>query len=106
MPSTVAALGVAAYSNTTTQSVEITKTVEETHLVEKDGTYGQGTAYDPTFEVQVSGRGDLPSLTLGGSTSITGVSGGVSIITNISQTEKNEDYQDWSFTMRNWPGAS
>jgi hypothetical protein len=42
MPSTVAALGVAAYSNTTTQSVEITKTVEETHLVEKDGTYGPG----------------------------------------------------------------
>ncbi len=106
MASTVTDIGVTAYSETLTQSVEITKSIEELHIAEKDGTYGQGKAFDPTFEVSVSGRGDLPSLTLGSTASITGVSGGVSIITNISQTEKNEDYADWSFTMKNWPGAS
>jgi hypothetical protein len=106
MPSTVSDIGVTAYSDTLTQSVEITKSVEELYISEKDGTYGQGKAFDPSFEVSVSGRGDLPALTLGNSVSITGVSGGVSIITNISQTEKNEDYADWSFTLKNWPGAS
>ena len=106
MPSTVADIGVTAYSDTLTQSVEITKSVEELHIAEKDGTYGQGKAFDPTFEVSVSGRGDLPALTFSDTPSITGVSGGVSIITNISQTERNEDYADWSFTMRNFPGAS
>jgi hypothetical protein len=106
MASSVTDIGVTAYSETLTQSVEITKSIEELHISEKDGTYGQGKAFDPTFEVSVSGRGDLPSLTLGGTASITGVSGGVSIITNISQTEKNEDYADWSFTLKNWPGAS
>ena len=106
MPSTVSDIGVTAYSDTLTQSVEITKSVEELYISEKDGTYGQGKAFDPSFEVSVSGRGDLPALTLGNSVSITGVSGGVSIITNISQTEENEDYADWSFTLKNWPGAS
>jgi hypothetical protein len=106
MPSSVADIGVTAYSEDLTQSVEITKSVEELHIAEKDGTYGQGKAFDPTFEVSVSGRGDLPDLTIGGTEAITGVSAGVSIITNISQTERNEDYADWSFTMRNFPGAS
>jgi hypothetical protein len=106
MPSTVSDIGVTAYSATLTQSVEITKSVEELHIAEKDGTYGQGKAFDPTFEVVVSGRGDTPTLTLGGSATITGVSGGVSVITNISATEKNEDFADWSFTLKNWPGAS
>jgi len=106
MPSTVPDIGVTAYTESLTQSVEISKTVEELHISEDDGTYGQGKAFDPTFEVTVSGRGDAPTLTLGGTASITGVSGGVSIITTISTTEKNEDYPDWSFTMRNFPGAS
>ena len=106
MPSSVADIGVTAYSEDLTQSVEITKSVEELHIAEKDGTYGQGKTFDPTFEVSVSGRGDLPALTIGSTATITGVSGGVSIITNISQTERNEDYADWSFTMRNFPGAS
>jgi hypothetical protein len=106
MASTVADIGVTAYSEALTQSVQITKSVEELHIAEKDGTYGQGKAFDPTFEVQVSGRGDFPALDVGGSATISGVSGGVSIITNISITERNEDFADWSFTMRNWPGAS
>jgi hypothetical protein len=106
MPSTVADIGVTAYANDLTQSVEITKSFEEIHISEKDGSYGQGRAFDPTFEVSVTGRGDLPAITLGGTVTMTGISGGKSIITNISQTERNEDYADWSFTMRNFPGAS
>ena len=106
MASSVADIGVTAYSENLTQSVQITKSVEELHIAEKDGTYGQGKAFDPTFEVQVSGRGDFPALDVGGTATITGVSGGASVVTNISITERNEDYPDWSFTMRNWPGAT
>jgi hypothetical protein len=107
MPSTVTTIGVTAYSENLTQSVTITKSVEELHISEKDGTYGQGYGFDPTFEVSVNGRGDFPSLLdIGDSATITGVSGGVSIVTNLSITERNEDFPDWSFTMRNWPGAS
>jgi hypothetical protein len=106
MPSTVTDIGVTAYTETLTNSVEITKSVEELHIAMGTGAYGQGKAFDPTFEVSVSGRGDLPAITLGNSATISGVSGGVSIITNISRTEKAEDYADWAFTMKNWPGAS
>lgn len=106
MASSVADIGVTAYSENLTQSVQITKSVEELHIAEKDGTYGQGKAFDPTFEVQVSGRGDFPALDVGGTATITGVGGGASVITNISITERNEDYPDWSFTLRNWPGAT
>jgi hypothetical protein len=106
MASSVADIGVTAYSEDLTQSVQITKTLEELHIAEKDGTYGQGKAFDPTFEAVVSGRGDFPSLDVGGTATITGVSGGASVITNISITERNEDYPDWSFTLRNWPGAT
>ena len=106
MASTVADIGVTAYSENLTQSVQITKTLEELHIAEKDGTYGQGKAFDPTFEVVVNGRGDFPSLDVGNSATISGVSGGISIVTNLSITERNEDFADWSFTMRNWPGAS
>jgi len=106
MPSSVADIGVTAYSEDLTQSVQITKSVEELHIAEKDGTYGQGKAFDPTFEVQVTGRGDFPTLDVGGTATISGVSGGASVVTNISITERNEDYPDWSFTMRNWPGAT
>lgn len=106
MASNVADIGVTAYSENLTQSVQITKSLEELHIAEKDGTYGQGKAFDPTFEIQVSGRGDFPSLDVGDAASITGVTGGASVITNISITERNEDYPDWSFTQRNWPGAT
>jgi hypothetical protein len=106
MASQVADIGVTAYSEDLTQSVQITKTLEELHIAEKDGTYGQGKGFDPTFEVVVNGRGDFPSLDVGDSATITGVSGGVSIVTNLSITERNEDFTDWSFTMRNWPSAS
>jgi hypothetical protein len=106
MASSVADIGVTAYSENLTQSVQITKSVEELHIAEKDGTYGQGKAFDPTFEVQVSGRGDFPTLDVGGTATITGVTAGASVVTNISITERNEDYPDWSFTMRNWPGAT
>jgi len=106
MASSVADIGVTAYTEDLTQSVQITKSVEELHISEGDGTYGQGKAFDPTFEVQVSGRGDFPTLDVGGTATITGVSGGASVVTNISITERNEDYPDWSFTMRNWPGAT
>ena len=106
MPSSVADIGVTAYSEDLTQSVTITKSVEELHIAEKDGTYGQGKAFDPTFEVTVNGRGDFPTLDVGGTATISGVSGGASVVTNTSITERNEDYPDWSFTMRNWPGAT
>lgn len=106
MPSTVADIGVTAYSEDLTQTITITKTVEELHIAEKDGTYGQGKAFDPTFEVSVSGRGDAPSIDVGDAETISGVSGGAQVITNISVTERNEDFADWSFTQRAWPGAT
>ena len=106
MASTVADIGVTAYSEDLTQSVQITKTLEELHIAEEDGTYGQGKAFDPTFEVTVNGRGDFPTLDVGGSATITGVTGGASVVTSLSITERNEDYPDWSFTQRNWPGAT
>ena len=106
MPSTVADIGVTAYSENLTQSETITKTVEELHIAEKDGSYGQGKAFDPTFEVSVNGRGDFPNIDVGGTATISGVSGGASVITNISITERNEDFPDWNFTLRNWPGAT
>lgn len=106
MASTVSDIGVTAYSEDLTQSVTITKSVEELHISEKDGTYGQGKAFDPTFEISVSGRGDFPTLDVGGAATITGVTDGASVVTNISITERNEDFADWSFTQRNWPGAT
>jgi len=104
--STVPDIGVTAYAEVLTQSVEISTSVEELHIANADGTYGQGKVFDPTTEVSVSGRGDLPTLVIGGDATIVGVTGGVSIITSINQSEKNEDYADWSFTMQNWPSAS
>ena len=106
MASTVADIGVTAYSEDLTQSVQITKSLEELHISEKDGTYGQGKAFDPTFEIVVNGRGDFPTLDVGGAATITGVTAGASVVTSLSITERNEDYPDWTFTQRNWPGAT
>ena len=106
MASSVADIGVTAYSEDLTQSVQITKTLEELHIAEKDGTYGQGKAFDPTFEIAVNGRGDFPTLDVGGAATITGVTGGASVVTSLSITERNEDFPDWNFTQRNWPGAT
>jgi hypothetical protein len=106
MASTVADIGVTAYSENLTQSVSIAKSLEELHIAKKDGKYGQGKAFDPTFEATVNGRGTLPSLAIGGTAAISGISGGKSIITNISITERNEDFPDWNFTMRSWPSAT
>jgi hypothetical protein len=106
MASTVADIGVTAYSENLTQSVTITKSLEELHIAEKDGTYGQGKAFDPTFEVTVNGRGDFPDLDVGGTASITGVTAGALVITSLSISEKNEDFPDWNFTLKNWPAAT
>lgn len=109
MPINLNAIGIQSVDLTLAESVEITHKVETKPLLDKDGKFADGKAFDPTIEFSLKGRGDLPAgiaAGSGGGVTIAGVNGGVTIITSVKEGQKNDDWNTWECSGQNWPNAS
>lgn len=107
---TVGTFGLSQYTGAAyVESVEITKKFNTSGKVvmNKDSTFGQAHAADPVFSFSINGRGEL-ALVVGDSlgTILTAISGGVSIITQTSFSEKADDFPSWSVSGESYPSAS
>jgi len=109
MPADFTKIGIQSVGITLAQKFDIEKKLEEKVLLDKDGKFAQGDARDPIFEFSIEGKGDLPSgIALGsdGGLAIEGISGGKTIIKQVSETEKNDDWNEWKISGMNYPAAT
>lgn len=109
MPAAVtAAIGISSFTSGTITKVSVSKKVETKVLKDYSGAFSAACTYDPTGEFSVDGQGDYPSITLGVAASNipSTVSGGVIIIDSFSKTEKSDDFANWSYKGKWFPGAS
>ncbi len=109
MPADFTKIGIQSVGITLAQKFDIEKKLEDKVLLDKDGKFAQGDARDPMFEFSIEGKGDLPSgLVLGedGGLTVEGISGGKTIIKQVSETEKNDDWNEWKVAGVNYPAAS
>lgn len=109
MPVTLTQIGIQSVDITLAESVEVTAKIETKPLLDKDGKFATGAAFDPTSDFSVKGRGDLPvGLAIGsdGGSDIEGLfNTGITILTSVKESEKNDDWNAWECSGQNFPNA-
>ena len=110
MPVTLTNIGIQSVDITLAESVELSAKVEAKPLLDKDGKFADGAAFDPTSDFSLKGRGDLPAgLAVGsdGGADVDGLfAGGVTIIASVKEMEKNDDWNSWECSGQNFPNAT
>ena len=98
--------GITKITGTLVEAVDLTLTAETKELINADGTHSEARSVDKSFAFTVKGKGDLPVITIGGSEGEPqGVSGKV-IVTKITESQTNEDWQGWSYDGVAYPFAT
>lgn len=80
-------------------------------LLDKDTKVVDADARDPMWAVDVEGSGTVPvGIVTGGGltggTAVTGVTAGKILVEKVKYTQKNEGYDEWSFSAICAPSAS
>lgn len=102
----MATFGITKIAGTLVESVDVTNAAETKELINADGTHSTARNVDSQFSFSVKGKGTLPAITLGGDVGEpTGVTGKV-IVTKITLTQTNEDWQGWSYDGVGYPAAT
>jgi len=110
MPVTLTKIGIQSVDLTLAESVEVSAKVETKPLLDKDGRFADGAAFDPTFDFSLKGRGDLPAgIAVGtdGGSQVDGLfPGGVTIVASVKEMDKNDDWNAWECSGQNFPNAA
>lgn len=106
MPSGPSTIGITDSALTLLESVEVTKELEERIILDTDGSFADGKLIDPIISFSVKGRGESPK-TLGVTVAcgVTSITGGTTIIDRVKDTEKNDDFNGFEYSGKNFPGA-
>ncbi|NDG19831.1 MAG: hypothetical protein EB117_16415 [Betaproteobacteria bacterium] len=108
MPVTLTNIGIQSVEYSLAQSVERTTRTESASVMNYLGGFGHAEAYDPVTEFSISGRGDLPAgLAVGiAGDGIDGLfAAGTTIVTSVSLTENNTDFNSWDISGTNYPAT-
>ena len=107
MPVIFNTIGVQSVSAELIESVETTKSLDTKMIMSSEGGFGAGKGFDPKFEFTIKGRGttdleagDDPATLLPDS-----ITAGVSIITSVKLSEKNDDFNEFEISGVNYPEA-
>lgn len=109
MPVNFDAVGLQSVDETLAQSFDIEKSVESAIVQDQLGAFNTGKTFDPVFDFTLSGSGDIPAalvIASNGSLTIAGVTGGVTILTRVRETNKNVDWNSWETSGKNFPNAT
>lgn len=107
MPATFNKIGVQSVTADLIESVEVTKSLDTKMIMSTEGGFGAGKGFDPKFEFTIKGRGTTTQ-EAGGTPSIVPdtISGGVTVITSVKISEKNDDFNEFEISGVNHPAAA
>ena len=110
MPAVFDTIGIQTITAALCESVELTRSLEEADALASDSGHGYAEAFNPTYELSASGKGDLPAAAVLGSSGDPTVvsnliSGGITVITGIKESENQSDVNGWEVSGKNAPAA-
>lgn len=99
-------IGVQSVSAELIESVETTKSLDTKMIMSSEGGFGAGKGFDPKFEFTIKGRGTT-TMDAGGTTTMIpeGITGGITVITSVKVSEKNDDFNEFEISGVNYPQA-
>lgn len=97
--------GVSGYVS----SIEVSKKLTDKMIVDKDGTFAQAHAFDPSFNLSIRGGGDAADGVA--DTTITGITastyGAATVmITSVRNTEKADDWNTYEVSAIGYPSGA
>lgn len=105
-------IGIAALGYTLCTAFSRTmKLAGITPLFDKVGAHVSTDYRDPMNDISFSGEGDLPDGLVTGSNggegmAISGISGGVTMIKDVTEGDEHDKWNKWSVSAENWPSGS
>ena len=103
----MATFGITKISGTLVEAVDLTLSAETKELIDSDGTFVAARNVDSQYSFSVKGKGDLPSgITVGGDAGEPDGASGKVIITKITLSQKNDDWNSWSYDGVAYPAAT
>lgn len=102
----VGTFGITQHAGLLIESVEITKKVDEKMVLDKDSTFGQAHAYNPTQSFSIRGRGTTTVVVGDVASGLTSVTGGKIFVTSTRITESNTDINSFEISGEHYPGAT
>jgi len=104
-------LGVGAVTAALVETTEWTKKIEHKIVQKSDGKFDSGKKVDPMFEFSTKGKGSADLATLLGTDGDadyvpSAISDGVTIITSVKNSQKNDDFNSFEVSGVNYPGAT
>jgi hypothetical protein len=108
MSAVTASLGISSFTSGTVTKVSTSAKVTTKVLTDYSGAFSAAANFDPLYEATVEGSGTYPSIALGViSTNIPStITGGIILCDSYTQTEKNDEFQSWKYTIKAFPSAS
>ena len=127
MPANDVKFGISRHTGTLIDSVETDDSVQVKELAGSDGEIARVNAwrasallqnaertlhgrrsvnpYRKMTEGSVKGHGALTVVPGVGESGVSGVAGGVTVITNVKKSENNEDFDGWEYSFKHYPTA-
>lgn len=100
-------IGVRSVDFALAESVDITAQAEAKVLADKDGKFAQAATIKRKVSFSIKGKGDIPgTINLGeGESPVAGITAGKTIITSVEESQKADDWNEWSVEGTNYPSA-
>lgn len=100
-------IGVRSVDFTLAESVDITAQAEAKVLADKDGKFAQAATVKKKLTFSIKGKGSIPgAINVGeGAAPVSGVTAGKTIITSVEESQKADDWNEWSVEGTNYPSA-
>jgi len=98
--------GIQNSSASLIESIKISNKIEKKELKGSGGDVAKVQPYNPTTEFTVKGHGATTVVPGTGSSGLTSVTGGVTLIEMFDLEEGNEAWASWSYNGINYPNAA
>ncbi|MDR3406380.1 MAG: hypothetical protein P4L99_28100 [Chthoniobacter sp.] len=105
MPATDVKFGITRNTGALIETLESTDKVEKKVLKGSDGNAARVKTFNPTTTFSVKGHGTLTIVPGIGTSGITDIAGGITVIDEVKRDEKNDDFDGWSYSGENYPNA-
>lgn len=105
MAATDVKFGITRHAGALIDSVETSDKVDKKELKGSDGVVQRVHTYNPTTSFTVKGHGALTVVPGVGSSNITDIAGGLTVIDEVKRTESNDDFDGWEYSGMNYPAA-
>ena len=97
--------GITKITGTLIKSVDLTHTAETKVLIDSDGTFSAARNVDDSYSFTVSGYGTT-AIEAGGSAGAPDGTSGKVIITKVTESQSNDDWDQFSYDGTAYPHAS